>query len=454
MPTNTSGGTTTSLNNTPQAVGDTFYQNEDFSSIALLDVMSNDLGGNAKILWSLDDTASDGSADLIASDIGMIESTTTDLSAHGAKIWIQNGKVAYDAATLDAAFKASLQALGVGETITDSFTYAIRMSNGTLSWTTATIVYSGTNDGPDISLAGTDSAAKTLIETNAALSASGTLTVVDPDASDTVGVSVTNFSKSGNAGSLTDAQLQAMLSLGASTLTANAGETHNLGWAFNSGLITFDYLAAGQSLTLTYTVSANDGHGGTDTQQITVTINGTNDAAVISAVGGGDYSITEAGGDANADLGDPNASGQLTVSDVDTGEGHFEAALPTALQGTYGSFTFNAATGNWTYTLDNTLDATQALNEGDATTDTLTVFSHDGTSYNVVVNITGTNDDPVAVADTNSATEGGSVVLGSVALNDSDPDDGASLSYTLDAPVAGQTLGLDGGYSFESTDPA
>ncbi|QIJ43329.1 hypothetical protein G7039_14085 [Rhizobium leguminosarum] len=29
----------------------------------------------------------------------------------------------------------------------------------------------------------------------------------------------------------------------------------------------------------------------------------------------------------------------------------------------YGSFTFNAASGSWTYTLDNNRAATQALNE-------------------------------------------------------------------------------------------
>ena len=134
-----------------------------------------------------------------------------DTSAHGAKIWIQDGKVAYQSNTLNAAFKAELQALAVGETATDTFTYAIRMSNGTLSWNTATIVFTGTNDVPDISVGSGDSGSETLAETNAGLSTSGTLTVVDPDTSDTVEVSITGFAKSGNAGSLTDVQLQAML---------------------------------------------------------------------------------------------------------------------------------------------------------------------------------------------------------------------------------------------------
>nr|WP_231528614.1 VCBS domain-containing protein [Rhizobium ruizarguesonis] len=47
-----------------------------------------------------------------------------------------------------------------------------------------------------------------------------------------------------------------------------------------------------------------------------------------------------------AGSGDPNASGKLTVSDVDDGEAAF--AAPASLNGIYGSFTFNAASGSWT----------------------------------------------------------------------------------------------------------
>lgn len=144
MSTNTGGGTTTSLNNTPQATGDLFTRDED--CVAMLDVMSNDLGGSAKILWSVDDGSS--SLDLIASDIGKVAATSSDRSVNGAKIWIQDGKVAYDAGSLDSAFKARLQALNPDQSATDTFTYAIRLSNGTLSWNTVTVLYLGRNDAP------------------------------------------------------------------------------------------------------------------------------------------------------------------------------------------------------------------------------------------------------------------------------------------------------------------
>ena len=41
-----------------------------------------------------------------------------------------------------------------------------------------------------------------------------------------------------------------------------------------------------------------------------------------------------------------------------------------------------------------------------------------------------------------------------MATNDSDVDDGAVLSYALDAPVAGLTLNADGSYSFDAGNAA
>ena len=67
--------------------------------------------------------------------------------------------------------------------------------------------------------------------------------------------------------------------------------------------------------------------------------------------------------------------------------------------------------------------------------------------------MTGTNDAPVAVADTNAGNED-STITGTVATNDSDVDDGAVLTYSLDAPVAGLTLNADGSYSFDAGNAA
>jgi len=116
-PTNTGGGTTTSFSNTPQAQSDTFgysWLTEDWSGVYCFDVMANDLGGNAKTLWSVDDgtntnpaTALAG-ADLLVQDTVRAETTAGDTSRNGAKIWITaDGKVGYDSSTLSTGFKAS-----------------------------------------------------------------------------------------------------------------------------------------------------------------------------------------------------------------------------------------------------------------------------------------------------------------------------------------------------------
>ena len=135
-----SGGSTSSFTNTPQAKDDLFLSSltkltEDNLKIVYLDVMANDLGGNAKTLFSIDNGLTGGSAttqsDLYTKDIARTESLSTDTSLNGAKIWITaDGKVGYDASTLSVGFRAQLDALQAGSPpLTDTFTYAIRLGN-------------------------------------------------------------------------------------------------------------------------------------------------------------------------------------------------------------------------------------------------------------------------------------------------------------------------------------
>src|SRR5438067_1340570 len=113
---------------------------------------------------------------------------------------------------------------------------------------------------------------------------------------------------------ISEAQLQAMLSVApAAALAADPTDTHNLTWTFDSASQAFDFLAAGETLTLTYTVTTDDGHpGGTATHAVTVTIHGTIDAPVISLISTDPDSATNAC--ANARL---TAAGTLTITDAD-----------------------------------------------------------------------------------------------------------------------------------------
>ena len=127
---------------------------------------------------------------------------------------------------------------------------------------------------------------------------------------------------------------------------------------------------------------------------VNVTVGPVNDAAQIT----GDDT-----GTINEDSTLP-ITGRLTVEDVD---GDDSVTPQTDVDGEYGTFSI-AAAGDWTYTLNNNLNAVQALGEGESRTDTIRVAAADGTSQDIVITINGTND---------AATFGGNT--------------GASIGYVL-----------------------
>ncbi|MBB4263001.1 VCBS domain-containing protein [Bradyrhizobium sp. CIR3A] len=104
----------------------------------------------------------------------------------------------------------------------------------------------------------------------------------------------------------------------ATRLALNAQCRQRLGeWPYvlNNGAA--QYLAADQTITESFPVTINGGHGPTDSQTVTVTITGTNDAATVAFEA---KSVTE--GNAAAAL---NTTGQLSITDPDAGEAHVVA---------------------------------------------------------------------------------------------------------------------------------
>ncbi|KYG21639.1 hypothetical protein SE92_16370 [Bradyrhizobium sp. AT1] len=216
-------------------------------------------------------------------------------------------------------------------------------------------------------------------------------------------------------------------------------------YTLNNSSSSVQALAAGQQVTEQFTYTNADNHGGTGSSTLAVTITGNNDAATITVSGSQDISVTEAGTVA----GDPNASGKLVVADADTGQDHF--AVPPSLAGTYGNFTFNAATGAWTYTLDPV--KSNPLIAGQQVTDTLTVASVDGTATrDIVVNITGTNDAAViGNLGQHDVTEDGVLTAsGTLSINDVDLNQNSFQTVVASAPgnLGTLTIGTDGAYSY------
>jgi VCBS repeat-containing protein len=181
-----------------------------------------------------------------------------------------------------------------------------------------------------------------------------------------------------------------------------------------------------------FTVTVSDGTLSTS-RTFPITINGVNDAAVISGTAAG--TVIEAG---VATSGAPAATGTLTDTDVDNPFNTFMAVGLTPSAHGYGSFAMTAA-GVWTYTLDNANSAVQALNAGGILSDSFTVTTVDGTSQVVKITITGSNDSAVitgttvgAVTETGSATPGIPTATGT--LLDADPDNPAN-TFTAVGPT-------------------
>src|SRR5205085_1727819 len=111
-----------------------------------------------------------------------------------------------------------------------------------------------------------------------------------------------------------------------------------------------------------------------------------------------------------------------------------------------GSYSFNA--GNAAY---------QHLAQG-ATTNVVanyTVTDEHGASSSstLTITLTGTNDE-IGRASCREWGNEDTTITGTVATNDSDVDDGAVLTYSLNAPVAALTLNTNGSYSFDAGNAA
>ena len=177
--------------------------------------------------------------------------------------------------------------LAAGETITQNYQVTVTDQGGLSTTKTVTILISGTNDAPvitplDVAGAVTEIADLAPGENATLLSDTGSMTFADVDLTDDHTVSVSAPVVTGDYTS----------PLG--TLTVTPASTSNVGpagatlsWTFSVQDSALDFLAAGETVTQVFTVTVDDGHGGSDTQDVTILISGTADAPVVT-VGGAD----------------------------------------------------------------------------------------------------------------------------------------------------------------------
>jgi VCBS repeat-containing protein len=238
------------------------------------------------------------------------------------------------------------------------------------------------------------------------------------------------------------------------TLTESAptGLTLNSDGTYSFDASSYDSLAASETLDVTVGYQVDDGHGGSDTGTLTITVTGVNDDPTLT--GGNTASVNE----------DAVVSGTLTASDVDATDTltySLTEAAPTGL-------TLNS---NGTYSFD----ASSYDSLGDGVTQVVSVGyqvsdGNGGTDTGTLsITVTGVNDAPSLAAATGSYTDQATDdtfenITGTLAATDVDMD---TLSYGIVGGTAGSgsvsisdaygTLTVDtatGAYTFVANDRA
>ena len=351
--------------------------------------------------------------------------------------------------------------LADGESLVLTYTVQVTDDSATGNDTntnTVTITIGGTNDQPTISA---DTAS--IAETDARLTDSGTLNIGDLDTSDTVSAQVIDLqidaSAIANGNEIPLADLEAMFSIvplaPATVIDGLAGNTTGtLDWHFDSAATTFDFLADGESLVLTYTVQVTDDSAtgnDTNTNTVTITIGGTNDQPTISAdtasIAETDARLTDSG---TLNIGDLDTSDTVSAQVIDLQIDASAIAngneIPLAdLEAMFSIDPLAPATvidglaGNTTGTLDWHFDSAATtfdfLADGESLVLTYTVevtddsaTGNDTNTNTVTITIGGTNDQPTISADTASIAETDARLTDTGTLNIGDLDTSDTVS--------------------------
>jgi VCBS repeat-containing protein len=439
--------TVTGINDAPVATNDTGSVNED----ATLSVSN----GSGDIIDNNDNDADD-SASLVVSavriggvegsgDAGTVGQALT--GTYGQLTLNANGSYSY-VANQDAA-----DDLDASDQVTDVFNYTL--SDGTATDTaTITITVTGINDAP---VADNETGA---VNEDATLTVTdGTSDVLhgDTDADDSASLTVSAIRTGAEDGSGTSGSIGSGLTGTYGTLTLASDGTYT----YVADQSAADDLDASDTVTDIFTYTVSDGTA-TDTGTITITVTGINDAPVADNETGAvneDATLTVTDGTSDVLHGDTDAddSASLTVSAIRTGAedgSGTSGSIGSGLTGTYGTLTL-ASDGTYTYVADQS--AADDLDASDTVTDIFTYTVSDGTATDtgtITITVTGINDAPVAVNDTDAVNEDATVTRSSgdnlLMADDSDADDDDSFTVTQIAVTGGSNSSVAGSSTYNN----
>ena len=428
-----------------------------FTDIDLTDRPTADVTLN--VTWT--DGTTDLSSTLTPPEISALESAFVLTQSGNAN----NGALDWTYQIGDSA----LDFLGAGETATVTAAITLDDHQGITDTATVTVTIGGSNDAPVLAAdtsgtggPGLHAIAELAGETGDTTdidSASGKLSFTDVDLTDTHKVTESGPTYAWSGGALNTTQANALTAAGTLALT-ETDSTHtgagSVGFTYSAADSTFDFLAAGETLTVTYEITVTDKSGVSSSQPVSFTVTGSNDAPVLAADtsgsdGAGLHAIAERSGKTGDTADTDSASGKLSFTDVDLNDTHTVAESGPTYVWSGGSLTtaqINALTAAGTLALTET-DSTHTgagsvgftYSAADSTFDFLaagatltvtydiTVTDKSGASSSepVTFTVTGSNDAPTIVGETNPATQ--TIIL-------------AQSPFVLSAGTSTNSLGL------------
>jgi VCBS repeat-containing protein len=378
-------------------------------------VLTNDTGGSGTTTVS----AVNGSAASVGADVP---------GTFGTFHINSNGAFTY---TLDNT-NTTVNALAAGQTLTDSMGYTAT-AGGQTSNATLNVTIDGHTDvaaAPDAGDVTEDAATNT-----------ATGNVLTNDTGTGLTVSAVNGSAAGVGTDVPG-------TFGTFHINSNGAYTYTL----DNTNATVNGLSTGQTLTDAMGYTTTDGVQNTSST-LTVTIHGHTDVA--AAADANDVTEDSATNTATGNVLANDTGVGLTVSAVSGSAGN----VGTDVTGTFGTFHINS-NGTYTYTLDNTNAAVNALATGQTLTDAMGYTATDGvqtSSSTLTITIHG-HTDIVATDDTANVTEDANppTATGNVLSNDTGTGltvtavSGSAANVGTDVPGAFGTfhIGSDGAFTY------
>ena len=300
---------------------------------------------------------------------------------------------------------SAVEYLAKDQTKVEQFTITLNDGNGGTVDRTIEVTITGTNDAPIVATSDLTGTVLEAVTPAGNLADTGTIAFTDVDLTDAHSIDPTIVASSGALGVLTAS---------VTTDTTSSGLGGVVTWNYSITASTVEYLAKNQTRVEQFTITLDDGNGGTIDRIIEVTITGTNDAPVVAAALTG-----------NADEGDTAFSANLLTgaTDIDHGETATLSIANLLYSVDDGAASATAPAGvslgvdGHTLTIDPTNPAFDYLAVGQQTVIVVSYDVRDAQGATVpqteTITITGTNDAPVvAAALTASADEGDTAFSG------------------------------------------